>query len=327
MKVLLTGATGLLGNHIARILTEKGYSVRAIVREKSDLSILEGLNIEFVKGQITDTLTWQKALQGCGALIHAATDTSQLSTRFKAYREIHIKAVKTMIEAATVSDLKKLVYVSTANCFGSSSKGRPAHEGSGCNMEHYGSAYVNTKLESQRLILQSVAEKNLPAVVVNPAFMLGSHDPKPSSGQIILHFNSKKIIFYPPGGKSIIHVRDAATACVNALEKGKSGECYLLANENMTFREFIRKLNIITGNKAVMIPLPKWFLLFSGAIGSSFELLLNRPVQLNLPNARLLCAGLYYSSEKARKELSMPVTPADIAIRDTVSWFVETGRI
>jgi dihydroflavonol-4-reductase len=151
--------------------------------------------------------------------------------------------------------------------------------------------------------------------------MIGPYDSKPSSGNIIKMGLNKKIQVFPAGGKNFIHVRDAAVATCNALTLGIPGECYLLANENLTYREFFSMLNRVMNQHPLMIQLPEVMIRSAGLIGSMVQKIMRKPVSLNAVNARLVAIGNYYSGQKAVEQLKMPQTPVETAIRDAIEWW------
>jgi len=323
MKVLVTGASGLLGANIVRELVKRGYDVRILVRETSDLSGLTGVDLERITGDILDPVSLTKAVEGCRFVIHAAANTSQWPTAYRHYEPVNVTGTKNVANAVKDHKVERLVYVSTANTFGYGTKERPGTELSEFNGFFIGSGYMLSKFVAQQWILSDAETRRLPVVVVNPTFMIGPYDTKPSSGRIILMGMNKRIQVFPPGGKNFIHVGDAAVATCNALTMGRNGECYLLANENLSYREFYALLNRVTGEKPVPWLLPSILIKSAGVSGSLFEKLTRKPAPLNLVNARLLCIGNYYSGKKAVEALGLPQTTVETAIRDAIIWFRE----
>ena len=132
---------------------------------------------------------------------------------------------------------------------------------------------------------------------------------------------------YPPGGKNFVHVADVARGIVNAIELGIPGECYLLGNENLTYRDFFEKLKLVHGHQQTLVPLPRVAVRLAGSLGCLFENISNKPAKLNAINARLLCADNYYSPLKAVRELNLPQTPVSQAIEDALEWFGQYGYL
>lgn len=319
MKVLVTGATGLLGNNLVRELLEQGYEVICFLRDSSSMVALESLDVEIVRGSLLDEEAIINALDGCEVLIHAAAKTKQFPVSFKYYQEANVTVTKKLIAAAKSKGINKLIYVSTANVFGPGTKEQPGTEWSDFSHFHLGSGYINSKYLAQEIVMMEVEKNGLPAVVVNPTFMLGGNDYQPSSGQLILHVLRNPIVFYPAGGKNFVDVSDVAKGIINSIDKGKVGESYLLGGENLTYREFFEKVLKIHGKNKGLIELNSQLLKTAGRFGDLVSFI--KPIPLNSVTATLLSNDNYYSSEKAIKELDMPQTPIDKAIKDALDFF------
>lgn len=320
-KVLVTGANGLLGANIVEVLNERGIDVRILTRETSDLTGVEDLKFEHFKGDLLDPDVIDRAVEGCDYVIHAAANTSQWPTGYHQYEPVNVNATRHVVNAVKKHGVKRLVFVSSANAFGNGTLDRPGTELNEFAGFRLGSGYMISKYIAQQLILDEVERNQLPAIIVNPTFMLGARDSKPSSGQIILMGLHKRLQVLPPGGKNFVHVRDVAIATCNALNKGRIGECYLLANENLTYRAFFTLLNEVTHGKPTYLPVPGWILKTVGRFGSLTEKITRRGSSLNIVNARLLCLSNYYTAAKAIETLDLPQTPIKTAIEDALAWF------
>ncbi len=321
MKILLTGATGLIGSNLAYLLPKKGYAVRAFVRESSNLTLIRKTGAEIFKGNLLNENDLYKAATGCQVVIHAAANTSQWPTSYEHYIRQNVEATRLLLEQSMKAGVERFLFVGSANAFGPGSKEAPGNESTPFTPAQFSSGYMRSKYEAQKLVLDLAQKHYFPVIVVNPCFMLGPMDLKPSSGKLILTAWRKRLIPYPPGGKNFIHAGDAAKAIINAIEKGKSGECYLLGNENLTYREFFQKMRKVCGYPEHLIALPRTAVQTAGSLGSFAEKLTGKAMPLNRVNARLLCAGNYYSAEKAIRELHLPQTSIEQAIQDTLSWF------
>jgi dihydroflavonol-4-reductase len=321
MRVLVTGATGLLGNNIVRALLNRHFKVKLFVRESSKLKAFAGLIYEKYVGNILNEKDVLNASKDCEVIIHAAANTDQWPTDYKHYEPVNIKATQIIISAVKKNNIKKLIYVSTANAFGYGSKRNPGNELTEFNSFRLNSGYINSKYIAQQIILNEVEKYNIPAVIVNPTFMIGSYDSKPSSGKIILMALNNRFQICPPGGKNFIYAKDAAIGVCNAITKGQVGECYLLANENLTYREFFSLTKKVIKKKKLLICIPGFIIKLIGLSGSLYEILTKKQAKLNYVNSRLLCLNNYYSAKKAVKDLQLPQTPVKIAVSESVNWF------
>ncbi len=327
MKVLLTGATGLLGSHVAHQLHARGYALRIFTRPGSNTETLAGLPFEWIKGSLLDKNTLQLAVEGCDAVIHAAANTAQWPTGLAHYWADNVQATINLLEAARQAGARRFVYVSTANTIGHGSLARPGVEWNDFRLYHYNSAYINSKYLAEKYVLEQFQKHGFPAVVVNPTFMLGGLDARLSSGRLILHALQSQVHWAPPGGKNFIHVRDAAFGVCAALEKGRVGERYLLAGENMTYARFFALLGAVVEEHKLQIPLPQWLILAAGWVGQLWGRLSGRTALMNRATSRLMCLGNYYSGQKAREELGLPQTAVSEAVKDALHWFEAQGMI
>ncbi len=319
-KVLVTGANGLLGSHVVRELLKTDYAVRVLVRESSDLRALENLNVEYFSGQVTSENDVFRAVDGCSYVVHAAARTAQVPSRLTAFEKPNIQSTKFIINACKHFSVKRMVQVSTANCFGNGTIENPGNEETPFLPWLKNSGYAYSKFLAQQMVLEET-QTGLEAVVVNPTFILGENDYKPSSGQIFNHVVNKWFVFYPPGGKNFVDAQMAAKGVIRALEKGKNGECYLLAGENYSYLKFFRMVSKLLNQKAFFIPVPKWILLFAGFFGTMVEKVFRNPVQLTYTNARMLCLDNYFSSEKACRELDFKIVPISDSAEKAILWF------
>ena len=327
MKVLVTGASGLLGSNVVRELIRRGYEVKLFVRSLKEIPALQGLRFERFLGSLINQDDLLRAAEQCDVIIHTAAVTDQWPSAYEHYEEINVKATLLLLGVVKKLGIKKMIYVSTANTFGYGSREKPATELSEFRFFNYNSGYIMSKFIAQQHVLKEIEKSQQPVVIVNPAFMLGPYDSKPSSGKIILMGLNKKVLFCPPGGKCFVDVRDAAVAVCNAITMGKNGECYLLANQNMSYWEFFDMLSVIKEEAQTKIMLPKFFIIAIGLIGSVYEKISGKPAQLNFTNARLLCLNLFYKGNKAVKELQMPQTPINQTISDALYWFENNGMV
>lgn len=317
-EILVTGGTGLLGYHIVNQAIKKGYKVRALVRPGSDTSWLSSLKCTLLYGQITSKEDIFKAVKDCDYVIHAAAKTSQTG-KPEAFYPVNVESTKHLIQACQEYKLKRMVFVSSANTFTNGSKANPGTEDSGFMPWLNNSGYARSKLEAQNIILDACRKESLNAIVVVPTLMVGSHDVKPSSGQILLK-GLKQIAFYPPGGKSFVDVAHVADATVNGLKNGRIGECYLLAGKNMYYGEFFKLAGQVSGKKHVRIKVPGFLLKAAGILGDILTMS-GIEVAFNSTNIRVLCLNNFFSNGKAMNELDMKETDIETAVRNAITWF------
>ncbi|MFS4473165.1 NAD-dependent epimerase/dehydratase family protein [Chryseobacterium sp. T20] len=317
-KVCVTGATGLLGTNVILKLLQNGYSVIALVRKKSSWLGEENKNLKLEEADLSSDISVHLINIDC--IIHIAAETRQNLICYDEYRKVNYEVVVNLFTHAELMGVKKFLFVSTANTLGF---GTTAFWGSEKAPQLYPfthSFYAQSKLAAEDYLLKN--GKNTDVIIVNPTFMIGAYDSKPSSGKIIFWAWKKKLVFYPKGGKNFVHVEDAANGIVNAIEKGKNGEQYLLANENLSYREFFKKVNRITRQNPIMIPIPNKLLSFLGLMGDGLRKLKIK-TDLSSTNMKALQIFNYYSHQKSIEELGVQYQSIDKAIEDAVQYFTE----
>ncbi len=325
MKVLVTGVNGFLAANIVRELIVRNYSVRGLLRFGCNELPIKGVKIEKIYGNITCYQDVVKAVDTCDYVIHAAAITAQNATP-EAYEEVNVRGTKNVIDAVQSSPAKKMIFVGTANTFSFGTRENPGDETREIDPLFAKSPYARSKTIAQEMVLTAVNEGRINAMVINPTFMIGPYDAKPSSGRIILMHEQQKILFVPPGGKSFVHVRDVAIAVCNGLEKGKNGACYLVTNENLSYKEFFRKVAGITGSRKIRLETGRSLVKFLGELGS-FKEKMGIKSELNKVNASLLLVDNFYQSRKAEQDLGLTFQPVEKAIREAVEWFLANGYL
>lgn len=324
-KVLITGANGFLGSNVARELFRRGYELKLMMRVSADRQTIDDLPCEIFHGDITDAEDVSKAIKDCHFVIHTASVTQQWNVSFKTYEKINVDGTKHVVQACLDHQIERLIHISTANTIGPGNQHQAGTELNAFTLAHVGSGYISSKYIAQQYVLEQVARNHLPALVINPTFMIGPYDAKPSSGKLILHGLGKRIVFYPPGGKNFVHIQDVCTGIANALDHGKIGNCYLLAGENLSYQEFFQMMNRISGQQPLMIRIPAFILKTAGLIGTLSGLFRRYPARLNYGAAYLLCLYNYYSGNKAERELNISYSPVSSAITQALKWFRENN--
>ncbi len=327
MKVLVTGADGLLGSNLVRELIDRGHEVSVFLLPNSQAKSLDGLPIKRFFGNILEIDTLLPALAKQEALIHAAANTNIWPSRSEIVRKVNIEGTQNVIEATLRQQIKRMIYIGTANSFGFGSKSRPGTEIQPYASSRYGLDYMDSKYEAQQLILDAVRDRQLPALIVNPTFMLGPYDSKPSAGAMILAIYHRKVPGFAPGGRNYIYVKDVATAIANGLEKGRIGECYIAGNTNLSYREMFTRIAKIVKVKPPKVGFPAFILHLYGGIGSLVGKLTRRAPTVSYPMALISCDEHYFNAQKAVEELDMPQTSIDQAIQESFEWLNDNGYV
>ncbi len=326
MKIFITGGDGLLGSNLVRELLGKGHNLRVLVQPGRDVNTLDGLNLEKAEGNLLNYESLKATAKNVEAIFHVAANTSIWPSRSEMVNKVNIEGTRNILRLAKELDIKKLVYVGTANTFSFGIIKAPGHEDTKYLGQQYGLDYMDSKWKAHQLVMEAVKE-GLPAVVVNPTFMLGAYDSAPSSGAMILAIYAKKLPGYAPGGRNYICVKDAAKGIANALDKGKIGESYIIGNENLSYKEAFGKMAAELEVAPPGLGIPKWGLLAYGRLGSLIAGITGRKPTVSYPMAKIACDAHYFTAEKAVRELDLPQTPIEEGIRESFNWLKANGYL
>jgi len=316
--ILVTGATGLLGSAIIRTLKQEKQKVIAFVQTGQNYSSLDDLGVEIRMGDLLHPVELQAALKGVDVVIHTAALTDIWPGRNPLLWKVNLEGTRNLVEAAEQEKISKLIYVGTANSFGFGSKNDPGNETRPYAAKKYHVDYLDSKYATQQFILDKVKSTAFPAVVVNPTFMIGPCESEKGSIQMIRAVVDGKVPGYTRGGRNYIYVYDAVRGIINAIEKGRPGECYILGNQNLSYKEMFSLIAREAGVKAPRIPLNPVLALTYAAILSFLAGLLRKAPKVSIAMARISKDEHYYSAGKAVEELNLPQTPIEVAVREAL---------
>ena len=328
MKVLLLGGNGLLGHNVLKQLLQQGHEVHALLRNVSALCAKGFSNTESLtlfEGSLLDDKVLQTAARGCEAIINCAGVTDMSLLHYEDYLPVNRDLCRRLTQLMEQLHITRLVHTSTANTIGYGTPLQPADEQQPMQPPFSRSYYGLSKQEGEAVLLH--AAKRHPdwhVVVVNPGFMVGAYDTKPSSGTLLLTGYRKWLMPVPKGGKSFIHVQDAAVAIEHALTLGCNGRRYLLTGCNLSLAEFYRLQSKVCGYRQCLVPLPNGLLSVTGWLGDLLRCCGVR-TQLSTRNVRQLMVREYYDNAAARNDLAMPQTPIEQAITDFFQWYSHKG--
>lgn len=329
MQAAITGATGLLGSNLAIQLLEKGHSVRCTYRGKSPPGHLREFAIEWVRADLDDPASLRQALAGCDVVFHCAALISFLRRPTPETIKTNVDGTRNVIEAVRHAGVKRLVHCSSVVTCAISTSGQPVDETLPWNFADFGvdEAYSITKRQAEELVVAEVG-RGLDAVIVNPCYMLGPYDPKPSSGRMIIELIHGKVPGSPTGMNNFVDVRDVARGMIAAWQRGRTGERYILGNENLSYRDVFRLIARVAGVKPPLLTLPQALAKTVGWLGDAAQRITGREAMVNSVTVRYsYLSGYIYSSEKARRELGYEPGPLEPAIRDAIAWFRSRGML
>ena len=314
-RVFITGVSGLLGTNLVHYLLERNYEVIGLVRNKLSYKGKLHSNLELREGSLFDDFS--PLFREIDYIIHIAAITAQDIPKYKQYRTINSEATKQLFLMAKVAKVKGFVFVSSANTMGNGSLLSPGNESKPVSKPFADSFYAKSKLEAENYLIAN--QKGIHLCIINPCFMLGAYDSKPSSGKIILRALNKSFIFHPPGGKSFVHVADVCQAIWKGLQTETSGQKFLIGNENLSYKEFYTKFNQLTGHKSKLIEIPKWILLSAGYLGN-FLRFMGISTPLSSTNMKMLFSDNYYSNQKSIEELGVKYQPIESGMTEAIEY-------
>jgi len=340
LKAFVTGATGFLGSHVARVLADQGADLRLLVRRTSNLKNLEGLlssgrNAETATGDLRDAASLEKAMSGCDTVFHVAADYRLWVRDPEEMYRSNVEGTRAILEAARKNGVRRVVYTSSVATMGFTSNGRPpgqfgqpADEDSPVSLADMIGPYKRSKFMAEQVALEA-GRSGMHVVTVNPTTPVGEQDVKPTpTGRIVLDFLKRKFPAYVETGLNLVDVRECARGHVAALEKGKSGERYILGGENLTLKQLLDTLGKISGLPSPTVKLPYFFALAAGVVDETITgRLLHREPRATVDAVRMGKKKMFASSGKAERELGWKIVPVEGALRRAVQWFRNNGYV
>ncbi|MGB8114802.1 MAG: hopanoid-associated sugar epimerase [Candidatus Sulfotelmatobacter sp.] len=322
MKTFLTGATGFLGSHVARVLAEHGADLRLLVRPTSNLKNIEGLKAETVVGDLRDPASLEKAMSGCDTVFHVAADYRLWVTDPNEMYRSNVEGTRAVLEAVRKNRVRAVVYTSSVATIGFTQNGQPADEDSPVSLAGMIGHYKRSKFMAEQIALEA-GRSGMRVVTVNPTTPVGEQDIKPTpTGRIVVDFLKKKFPAFVETGLNLVDVRECARGHVAALEKGKSGERYILGGENLTLKQILDKLSAITGLPSPTVKLPYFVAYLAGAVDEAVSgRILGREPRATVETVRMGKKKMWASSSKAKRELGWNIIAPDDALRRAVEWF------
>ncbi len=329
MTTLVTGATGFIGSHVARQLVAAGSRVRVLVRPGSNLRALEGLSVERVEGDLQDLASLDRALRGVRRVFHVAADYRLWLRHPEEIYKTNVEGTRRLFEVAAQAKVDRIVYtssVATIAGVGSPGAALPSEQTSATldqMIGHYKRSKFLAELEALKAALAGV-----PVVIVNPTAPVGPGDWKPTpTGRIIVDFLNGRMPAYVDTGLNVVPVEDVARGHLLAAERGRIGERYILGGRNMTLKEILDSLAVITGRAAPRLRLPHAVALAAGYANEFFARLAGREPQIPLEGVKMSRHRMFVRSDKAEKELGYQPGAAEPALRAAVCWYEEHGYV
>ncbi|MFP4499666.1 MAG: SDR family NAD(P)-dependent oxidoreductase [Candidatus Hydrogenedentota bacterium] len=327
MRVFVTGADGLLGSNLVRQLLARGDAVRVLIYPGSTSTSIDELDLERIEGDLLDDgFDLAAAMADCDAVFHCAAITD-LWAPADFTRRVNVEGTRRLLDAALDAGAGRLVFVGSASSFAPGSIDAPGDETGPFPELYRGVAYMESKHEAAELVRNYVGERGLDAVIVAPTFLLGPYDSRPSGGEIIRRFLMKGMRHVSHGGRNFAYAPDVAAGAIGALDKGRTGETYILGGQNMDYFAFFTLVARCVGGVPPKRALDDRTIRRFGALVETLAKLSGKKPQFNRTIARFALEGMYYTSQKAVKELGMPQTPTAAAIEESVGALRAYGHV
>jgi dihydroflavonol-4-reductase len=326
-KVLVTGATGFVGANLVRALVEDGAAVRVLARPASDRRALAGMPVEVALGDLTEPASLGPALAGIEVLYHVAADYRLWARDPATLYRANVEGTRAILRAAETAGVGRVVYTSSVGTLGIPPDGEPGREDTPVGLADMVGDYKRSKFLAEREA-EEAAGRGLPVVIVNPSAPVGPWDWKPTpTGKMLVDYLCGRMIAYLDTGLNVVHVRDVARGHILAAERGRAGERYILGHAagNLGLREIFLRLAPYTGIPAPRLRLPRAVAL---AVGAACELVARaggREPAVSRTAVRMAKRRMFFDPGKAVRELGLPQTPVDVALRDAVEWFWAQG--
>ena len=331
MKVFVTGGTGFIGANLVRQLLDQGHEVVCLTRRTSPGLCLDGLDVTLIQADLSDPQAMRRALDGCQQIYHLAGIFDPSPGGRESMFEVHVNATRSLLQAGKAVGIDRLLLCSSSVTVGFGPKSDPGDENSPIDPGAiYGEDgplrwYYESKLAAEALVRDF---EGVDTVTVNPDFILGAWDIKPTSGQLVLSMMKGWVPVYPKGGKCFMDADDCALGHIGAMERGRSGERYLLGNENHSYRDFMAMISQVTGRRGPLFALPRRsaeVLGAVGALGSRFDA--HRFAGLDRNVLRSVGQERYRSAAKANAAFRLPRTPLELSIEKAARWFTDHGYL
>jgi dihydroflavonol-4-reductase len=326
-RTLVTGATGFVGWHVARFLSEKGDHVRVLVRPAGQLRIIEGLNVERAFGDLRDPSSLRKALEGVKQVFHVAADYRLWAADPGEIYQSNVAGTRNLIEAARQSGVERFVYTSSVATIAVPYGDRLPDEKTEARLDQMIGHYKRSKFMAEQEVL-SAAANGFPAVIVNPTTPVGPGDWKPTpTGRIIVDFLNGRMPAYVDTGFNVVDVEDVARGHSLAAEHGRIGERYILGERNMTLKEVLDVMAAVTGRSAPRIRMPYMLALAAGYGENLLCSALGRPPRIPLEGVRMAKHKMFVDCSRAPRELGFRTSGVEAAIGRAVRWYIDNGYV
>jgi dihydroflavonol-4-reductase len=326
--MLITGAAGFIGSAVARAALHAGYPVRLLVRASSPRRNLEGLDAEIAEGDMRDQAAVGRALAGVRWLLHVAADYRLWARDPDQIARNNIEGTETVMGAALAAKVERVVYTSSVATLRVDPSTDVSDEEAPLAVHEAIGAYKRSKVEAERLVERMVAFQGLPAVIVNPSTPVGARDVRPTpTGRIIVEAARGRMPAYVETGLNLVDVEDVAQGHLLALARGQVGERYILGGDNLMLRALLAEIAELGGRRAPRVRLPVAPLVPLAHAAEALARVRGKEPFLTVDGLAMARNRMFFSSDKARRELGYRPGPHGAGVASALAWFGRAGYL
>lgn len=327
MKTLVTGASGFVGSAVTRQLLDAGHDVRVLIRPQSNRRNIDGLAAEVVTGDLTDRSSLERAVVGCETLFHVAADYRMWVPDPDRTYKTNVAGTRDLMQVAAHAGVKKIVYTSSVATLGLAGDGGAANEDTPVTLADMVGHYKRSKFLAEQEVQWLNENEGLPVVIVNPSTPIGPRDIRPTpTGRMIVDAVNGRMPAYVDTGLNLVHVDDVAMGHLLALERGKLGQRYILGSRNMTLKEILTVIADMVGRRPPKFRLPHNVILPVAYVSQAWtRLTRGAEPRITVDGVRLSKKTMFFSNDKARRELDFNPRPIEEALQAAITWFRDNG--
>ncbi|MEI8032525.1 MAG: SDR family oxidoreductase [Chlorobiaceae bacterium] len=321
-KILVTGGTGFIGSRLVHRLAATPDEIFVLVRKSSDLTSLKDVlpKITLVYGDITNASSVEAAMQGMDLVYHTAGLTYMGDKKNALLQKINVEGTQNILRAALECGVKRVLHVSSITAVGIAFNQKPVDESVVWNFDEISLEYARTKRKAEQEVAAAV-KKGLDCVIVNPAFVFGAGDINFNAGRIIKDAYNKRLPFYPMGGICVVDVEIVGETIMTAMEKGRTGERYIIGGDNVSYKMLFDTISKVTGAPKILLPLPLWAAKILKSVLDRYKGRHNISKLFNMSMFRVASEFLYFDSSKAKRELGMRTEAHEHSVRSAFEWY------
>ena len=327
-KILVTGATGFIGSRLVEKLVSKGDDIFLLVRKTSDLAAISGVldKVRLVYGDITDKASVEAAVKGMDLVYHTAGITYMGDRKNEQLYPINVDGTRYILQAAADSGVQRVLHVSSISAVGVAFQGKPLDETAVWNFDLLRLEYARSKHLAEIAVAEAV-KNGLDCVIVNPAYVFGAGDVNFNAGRMIKDVYKRRLPCYPTGGICVVDVEIVSETIIAAMEKGRTGERYIIGGDNITYKQLADTISKVTGAPRILFPFPFWL---GKLLKPVIDILKEKGLVsklFNLSMFRVASEYLYFDSSKAVNELGMRREPCENCLRKAFEWYRDRNML